>query len=198
MAGLAVGIAAAVAIIVGIVVDNWGLIEDKTKELWSLMELLFKSGLAGIQIIWQDGWNDISQIVTDIWKTIENVVKTGVNDVINAINAFINALDSLHINIPAITIPGTKLGTPAIDLGFNIPDIPMLAEGGIVYNPVLAMIGENGPEAVVPLSSGGGAGMGQPINIYIQGGNYLEKQGAQTMAAALAKMIQQQIKLKSI
>ena len=35
--------------------------------------------------------------------------------------------------------------------GFSVPKIPMLAEGGIVTGPTLAMIGERGPEAVIPL-----------------------------------------------
>ena len=44
--------------------------------------------------------------------------------------------------------------------GFDVPDIPMLAEGGIVTGPTLAMIGERGPEAVIPLDryNGGGGG----------------------------------------
>jgi hypothetical protein len=35
--------------------------------------------------------------------------------------------------------------------GFDVPDIPMLAEGGIVDRPTLSVIGERGAEAVVPL-----------------------------------------------
>lgn len=42
--------------------------------------------------------------------------------------------------------------------GFSVPKIPMLAEGGIVTGPTLAMIGEQGPEAVVPLDRGMGMG----------------------------------------
>jgi hypothetical protein len=37
-------------------------------------------------------------------------------------------------------------------------NVPQMAEGGIVTRPTLAMIGEAGPEAVVPLGSGGGVG----------------------------------------
>jgi len=39
-----------------------------------------------------------------------------------------------------------------MSFGFNLQKIPLLAEGGIVTRPTLAMIGEAGPEAVVPLS----------------------------------------------
>ena len=42
--------------------------------------------------------------------------------------------------------------------GFSVPNIPMLADGGIVTGPTLALIGEAGPEAVVPLDRAGGFG----------------------------------------
>jgi hypothetical protein len=50
---------------------------------------------------------------------------------------------------------------------FSIPNIPELAEGGIVNSPTLALIGEAGPEAVVPLSRMGQMG-GITINIHSQ------------------------------
>jgi hypothetical protein len=55
--------------------------------------------------------------------------------------------------------------------GFDVPDIPMLAEGGIVTSPTLAMIGEAGPEAVIPLSKMGGMGGGGNITVNVNGGD---------------------------
>jgi len=46
------------------------------------------------------------------------------------------------------------------------PNIPFLANGGFVTRPTLAVIGESGPEAVVPLS-GRNAGMGMGVTNYI-------------------------------
>ena len=46
----------------------------------------------------------------------------------------------------------------------SVPNIPMLAEGGIVTSPTLAMIGERGPEAVVPLNRASGVG-GITVNV---------------------------------
>ena len=40
----------------------------------------------------------------------------------------------------------------------QIPEIPMLAKGGLVMDPTLAMLGEAGPEAVIPLGRSGFAG----------------------------------------
>jgi hypothetical protein len=49
--------------------------------------------------------------------------------------------------------------------GFDVPNIPMLAEGGIVNSPTLALIGESGPEAVIPLSKMGQMGGGMNITV---------------------------------
>ena len=58
--------------------------------------------------------------------------------------------------------------------GFEVPDIPLLAAGGIVTGPTLAMIGEAGPEAVIPLSRAGEFGMGgggANVTINVNGGD---------------------------
>jgi hypothetical protein len=50
--------------------------------------------------------------------------------------------------------------------------IPKMASGGIVTQPTLAMIGERGAEAVIPLTGrNAGAGMGNTININVNGGD---------------------------
>jgi SLT domain-containing protein len=54
--------------------------------------------------------------------------------------------------------------------GFDVPNIPMLAQGGIVTSPTLAMIGEAGPEAVIPLDRMGQMG-GNNVTINVNGGD---------------------------
>ena len=89
----------------------------------------------------------------------------------NGIIGFINreVIDSIN-NLLQFTIdppgPGPTLTINPPDL----PHIPMLANGGIVTRPTLAMIGEAGAEAVIPLNrSGGIGGMGNTFNVYVQG-----------------------------
>ena len=48
-------------------------------------------------------------------------------------------------------------------------EVPAFANGGIVTGPTLALIGEAGPEAVVPLSGRNG-GMGNTFNITVNAG----------------------------
>lgn len=55
--------------------------------------------------------------------------------------------------------------------GFDVPNIPMLANGGIVTSPTLALIGEKGPEAVVPLDRYKGNNSGGNVTIHVNGGD---------------------------
>jgi hypothetical protein len=50
---------------------------------------------------------------------------------------------------------------------FEVPDIPVLGDGGIVMGPTLALIGERGPEAVIPLNRAGGGMGGNTINVTV-------------------------------
>jgi hypothetical protein len=62
--------------------------------------------------------------------------------------------------------------------------IPAMAEGGIVNKPTLALIGEAGPEAVVPLSKMN-AGGGGDVNINVTGGLSTSAEIGQSVVNAL-------------
>jgi hypothetical protein len=53
-------------------------------------------------------------------------------------------------------------------VGMTSGGIPKLAEGGIVKTPTIAMIGEAGAEAIVPLNRMGSMG-GATVNVVING-----------------------------
>ena len=149
---------------------------------------------------WETVWTGMSNFLTTIWTGIKNTVKAGIDDLIAPINAFIGAIDSIHISIPSINILGIK--TPALNLGFSIPQIPMLADGGIVDSPTLALIGEAGPEAVVPLSQlssmagAQGNGGGTNVVVNLSGTFYTNQSSARSMGNTLATAIQAQLRLK--
>jgi phage-related protein len=65
-----------------------------------------------------------------------------------ALNFVINGWNSLRFTIPSFGVGPVKF--PGFELG--VPRIPLLANGAIVRGPMLAGIGEAGPEAVIPIS----------------------------------------------
>ena len=97
---------------------------------------------------WKRAWQGVQDIFGGIMNGLQALVKAPLNGVIGLINAAISGLNK--IKLPSIDIPffGTVGGW-----GFNIGKIPYLAKGGIIDSPTLAMVGEAGKEAVVPLEN---------------------------------------------
>jgi hypothetical protein len=91
------------------------------------------------------------------------------NNVIGGVNAIIRAFNRLKIDVPATAF------SDAFTIGFNLPELSKislprvaLADGGIVTGPMNALIGEAGPEAVIPLDRMGS--MGATYNITVNAG----------------------------
>jgi len=95
-------------------------------------------------------FTDIKNAVKSIWDGLVDVLKTPLNWIIDAVNTVIRGLNKIHFSIPS-WVPG--IGGKSF--GINIATIPHLATGGIVTRPTLAVVGEAGPEAVVPLNGQG-------------------------------------------
>lgn len=90
----------------------------------------------------------LSDFIKIAFSSVSGVIKNTLNDVIRLVNHAIKALNKINVTIPAgVPLVGGKT------FGIDLPTIPMLAAGGIITEPTLAMVGEAGPEAVVPLSS---------------------------------------------
>lgn len=128
-------------------------------------------GLAGLLVAAYKKFKPIRDVVDGLF----NAVKFGVTDVVipylktmltvyktifNAIaSAWNNTVGKLAFTLPK-WLPGDLGGA-----GFSMPKIPMLANGGIVTGPTLALIGEAGPEAVIPLDRMGSMGGGMNITV---------------------------------
>jgi hypothetical protein len=100
-----------------------------------------------------DYW--ITEVTIPAIKLMLTVFKTVFNGIASIWN---NTVGKISFEIPK-WVPG--LGGK----GFDMPNIPMLANGGIVTSPTLALIGEAGPEAVIPLSQMGNTGGGMNITV---------------------------------
>jgi hypothetical protein len=114
-------------------------------------------------------------ILKTYFTTILGIYKTIFNGIASLWN---NTIGKLSFKVPN-WVPG--LGGK----GFDVPNIPMLAQGGIVTGPTLAMIGEAGPEAVVPLSRAGEFGMGGGGSIYLTVNALDPQTAAQSVVKAL-------------
>jgi len=147
--GLTLALAAIVAAVVYLAThwkQSWDLMKSITEAVWHFVE-------------------GVGEGISNTFTSMMNAVKSHINGVIDLVNRAISALDALKIKMPSFLGGGT--------IGFDIPLIPKLAEGGIVNSPTLAMIGEAGSEAVIPLSKMGGMG---GINVVVNvGGSVVQE-----------------------
>jgi hypothetical protein len=119
---------------------------DTIKEFNADREKLDKTLSLDLAVIAQKREDELNEITRKGEETRLAIVKEG--------NARIAAVQG---GSPQAGSPPANLPVP----GFNF-SVPHLAGGGIVSAPTFALIGENGPEAVVPLSAGAQTGSSAP------------------------------------
>ena len=123
------------------------------------------------------------------WDGIKIIFDETIGAIINKIEDFISAIDRAAAKFRSFlsTTGGGSLNP--FSASFKLPGIPAFAQGGIVTGPTLAMVGEAGPEAIVPLNKAGALG---GITINISGNSFLDHDAPRKMAA----MIMDELKLE--
>ena len=129
--------------------------------------------------------------ILGIWNTIWNGIKFVINSITGGINVMIRGLNNLRIDIPEwVPFMGGQT------FGISIPEIPQLAKGGIVTEPTIALIGEAGPEAVIPLDGSNNFGGG--ISITIENLSVRNDQDVKLIAQELATMIERKNRSRGV
>lgn len=112
-----------------------------------------KGYLTGLRDTYQWLWDKTKWFFTQIGKAISYPIEAAFRGVKNAWNS---SVGKLSFKVPS-WVPG---------IGGKGWSMPKLAAGGVVTRPTVALIGEAGPEAVIPLSKMGGMGTVINVNVY--------------------------------
>ena len=95
---------------------------------------------------WRKAWQGVRNIFKGIFDGLVSIAKWPLNMIIDLVNTAISGINSM---IKVINkVPGINIST--------VPKIPKLAKGGIIDSPTIAMVGEAGKEAVMPLENNTG------------------------------------------
>lgn len=156
--------------------DSWNAVKDVTVGVWESI-----SGfLANI-------WGGILNTATSVWNGILGVITTVVNGIIKVVNVMIGGLNKISFTIPKwVPLIGGN------SFGFDLKPIPLLAAGGEIKQPGLAVVGEAGAEllsmprgaTVTPLSNAV-----TPVNITITGNYFRNEDDIDAMAEAIVKRL---------
>jgi phage-related protein len=176
----------------------WRLFGDEIKEVWNrlwemgviptllkwaanIIFLVPRILTAPFLILWNLFGDDIKRIWGTIWNGVMIIfdntagriigVVTGIIDAVTRAIAAIKSLGDVPIPNPVSAIGGVVSGVAGAIGGAarRIGGILPFADGGLVMNPVVGLVGEAGPELVIPLDKLGQMGGGDTINVYVQG-----------------------------
>lgn len=139
----------------------WDSIKNTISDSWNFILGKFAEFAEPLNKAWTSLWSGVGQTLTIVWEGVKTTIKNSINWILEKVNSVIRALNSVAAK------GAGAFGAKSI----SIPEIPLLAAGGIVNQPTLAMIGEAGPEAVIPLSKMSGLGGGLNLTINITGNN---------------------------
>jgi hypothetical protein len=155
-------------------VDLWNM-------AWAAGNAVLNAGISAVIFVFTQLPGRIASFVNRLPGIIGGAMRTAWNAAVryaaegaDAIVSFVNKLpgrvSGFMRNVGHDILGGLKSGINAVIGGFNsgidrvastihigLPHIPMLASGGLVNAPTLAVVGEAGPEAVIPMSDPGRA-----------------------------------------
>ena len=148
------------------------LIEFTARLAWSLTKWAFELGpeiIKGLGLMVLEIVKKIPEMALKLGKGFADLGiglgKSLVNGIIDMVNGLIGKLNNLlEFTIPVPFGPDIKVNAP------DLAGIPKLAAGGLVMGPQLSVIGEAGPELVVPLDKIGKLGGGNTYQITVQTG----------------------------
>lgn len=106
---------------------NWDIIKEKAIGLWDGIRTAFEP---------------IGSFFSGIWEGVKAGFKSFINFIIGGLNMMVRGINKLSVDIPEwVPFVGGK------NLGFSIPEIPMLAKGS-TNAPNTFIAGEQGPELI--------------------------------------------------
>lgn len=192
----------------------WKGIKKLMQEIMTFIAGIIQDTLDGIGRVWNGAWQSIANFFTGIWEGIKSTLAAAVGFVTTQLDNLMSVVSRIAGTISApiqavgnlvsgIASTASKIGS-AVSSAVS-SSVPHFAGGGIVSSPTFALVGEAGPEAIIPLSMLGGGnirplgGSGQSggINVYLSGTFYTDEQAGTRLGNAIAKVLNQQLKLKN-
>ncbi|CJC84203.1 TMP repeat family [Streptococcus pneumoniae] len=118
---------------------------DAVKNAFSSIGDFFKGVWDTVKSIFVNAGQMVGEAVGGAFKSAVNAVLGTIENVVNGFIGMINGVLGVVRNLPGLGWVGSV----------STVSLPRLARGGIVDSPTIAMIGEAGKEAVVPLENTG-------------------------------------------
>lgn len=187
-----------VDVFMGIFTGDWQRAWDGVKEIvssvWNGIKGTIENTIGLIK--------DLAPLILDAGKALGGALLDGLKAALSATAGFAGDVASAVLDAVKSIVNTYVIDKINSSLEFSIglpfgksfkvdpPDIPRLAMGGIVTRPTLALIGEAGPEAVVPLNRPGVMGNTYNVSIVVESGATADRG---TLFAAMDEWLHRQL-----
>lgn len=140
--------------------NAWNSLKNGASQAWAGIKSIFSPVAEFFGNIFSNAWAKVKAVfstggkifdgikdgIVSAFKTVVNAIIRGINRVVSIPFNAINSVLSRIRNTSFLGIsPFSSLGT------ISVPQIPLLAEGGILTRATLNIAGEAGPEAIIPI-----------------------------------------------
>lgn len=188
---------------------TWTAVRDQTMEYWGLISDIIKEAADVIGLDITEKFTTIADFLYGIWEKIRGVFAMFLDGIKIAWGAVwdwvVNKIQWVYDRIKAIIDRMREIVAPIMDLARGIgagisgaisritaigAGVEGYQRGGVVpgIGARLAMV--HGGETIIPQ----GRRMGGDINIYIQGGTYLDREAGEKFAKILGKMLRRELR----
>ena len=124
----------------------WTGIRDTAVGVWNSITGFLSGAWNTISSAAVSVFTGIGNAIKNVWNGIVGAIKGAINSIISAINSMIRgAVSGVNGLINGINSVTGAVGIPAIPT-FTAPQIPMLANGGLIRTAGTVIVGEKGPE----------------------------------------------------
>lgn len=140
----------------------WNKLKSGASNAWDGIKSVFSKVASFFGDIFGKAWSKVKDIFSTGGKIFDGIkdgivsaFKNIVNAIIRGINKVVavpfNAINKVLEKIRNVSVAGVSPFKNLIS-SISVPEIPQLAKGGVIKRATTAIIGEDGAEAVVPLS----------------------------------------------
>lgn len=164
--------------------------------------------LAAISKAWSDMWSGVLSFFTGVWNTVKDTIGGAVDYVINKIDGLIAKAQEIAAKVLAPigkAVAAVGGGASSIGSSINSAISSVVGTGASVTHVNDAIITPSGQviqthpdDYLFATKTPGSLGGGSNVTININGGSYLDTNGARMVADLFAKSIGQQLKVRAI
>lgn len=135
-------------------IPRWaGMMRDGLVNAWNAAKIRVLQIVASITSWIMTKWNSVLSFFSSLPGKISGIASRMWNGLVSGFRSAINTIIGMWNNLSFTIGGGSVMGIDIPSLTLSTPNIPYLAEGGIVTGPTLAMVGEGREDEVVaPLS----------------------------------------------